>query len=69
MICYDVWSFFHTKPDQGEVMGLEGKLSAEASKGVWSVFLSALGLLLDLTGDAAEVLTLLFVARSNAVDD
>jgi len=41
------------------------KLSAKATNGMTSVFLSALGLLLllDLAGDATEVLTVLFVTR------
>ena len=65
MICYGVWSFFHAKPDEREVADLEDKLSAKTSKGTAYVFLSAVGLLvlLDLAGDATEVLTILFVAR------
>ena len=65
MICYGVWSFFHAKTDEEEVTDAEKKLSAEASKGMMSVFLSAVGflVLLDLAGDATEVLTILFVAR------
>jgi len=64
MVCYGVWSFFHTTPDE-EVSGMERKLSANAASGTVSVFLSAVGLLvlLDLAGDATEVLTILFVAR------
>lgn len=65
MICYGAWSFFRAKPDEEEVTGVEKKLSTQTSKGVMSVMLSAVSLLvlLDLAGDATEVLTILFVAR------
>ena len=65
MICYGVWSFFHAKSDEEEMTGMEMKLSAKATNGMTSVFLSALGLLLllDLAGDPTEVLTILFVTR------
>jgi len=65
MICYGVWSFLHAKQDEEEVAGVEKKLSAKASKGIGPVLLSAVSLLvlLDLAGDATEVLTILFVAR------
>ena len=68
MIGYGVWSFIHTKPAE-KITGMEKKLSAKASKGVVSLFLSALSLLvlLDLAGDATEVLTILFVARFDAL--
>lgn len=65
MISYGVWSFLHAQPDGQEGMDVEKKLSAKTSKGMASVFLSAVSLLvlLDLAGDATEVLTILFVAR------
>ena len=65
MICYGVWSFFHAKTDEEETTGMEMKLSAKATNGIASVFLSAVGLLvlLDLAGDATEVLTILFLTR------
>jgi len=68
MICYGVWSFIHTKPAE-KVTGMEKKLSAKASKGMMSLFLSAVSLLvlLDLSGDVTEVLTILFVARFDAL--
>ena len=64
MICYGVWSFFHTDSDE-EVRRVENQLSVKAGKGMMRLFLSAVGLLvlLDLAGDATEVLTILFVAR------
>jgi putative Ca2+/H+ antiporter (TMEM165/GDT1 family) len=64
MICYGVWSFFHTDSDE-EVTSVENQLSVKAGKGMMQLFLSAVGLLvlLDLAGDATEVLTILFVAR------
>jgi putative Ca2+/H+ antiporter (TMEM165/GDT1 family) len=68
MICYGVWSFFHEKAEEEDLAGIEKKLAAKASKGMVPVFLSAVGLLmlLDLAGDATEVLTILFVARFDA---
>ena len=68
MICYGVWSFFHEKTEEEELAGMEKRLAAKASKGMAPVFLSAVGLLmlLDLAGDATEVLTILFVARFDA---
>jgi putative Ca2+/H+ antiporter (TMEM165/GDT1 family) len=65
MISYGVWGFFHSKPDEEEVTGVQKKLSAKAPKGMTWVFLSAVAflVLLDLAGDATEVLTILFVAR------
>jgi putative Ca2+/H+ antiporter (TMEM165/GDT1 family) len=64
MLSYGVWSYFHVQPDGEEATNVE-KLSAKTSKGMASVFLSIVSLLvlLDLTGDATEVLTILFVAR------
>ena len=64
MLGYGVWSYFHVEPDGQEATNVE-KLSAKTSKGMGSVFLSAVSLLvlLDLAGDATEVLTILFVAR------
>lgn len=67
MICYGVWSFLH-RQDNEEVTEAEHKLETKASKGTWSMFLSAVGFLalLDLAGDATEILTILFVARFDA---
>ena len=64
MVGYGVWRFFYAKRGEEEVIGVE-KLSVKVSKGMASVFLSAVILLalLDLAGDATEVLTILFVAR------
>jgi putative Ca2+/H+ antiporter (TMEM165/GDT1 family) len=64
MICYGLWSFFHANSDE-EVASAENQLSSRAAKGMMPLFLSAVGLLvlLDLAGDATEVLTILFVAR------
>jgi len=65
MLGYGVWSYFHVQPDGQEAANVEKKLSARSSKGMASVFLSAVSflVLLDLAGDATEVLTILFVAR------
>lgn len=65
MICYGVWGFSRPNQDEKEASGVEGKLSAKTSRGIASVFLNAVGflVLLDLAGDATELLTILFVAR------
>jgi len=66
MIGYGAWGFF--KADKGEEKGVsraERRISVDASKNMWVVFLTAVSflMLLDLAGDATEVLTILFVAR------
>jgi putative Ca2+/H+ antiporter (TMEM165/GDT1 family) len=64
MIGYGAWSFVHTNQGEKELTDAERKLSAK-SRGIASIFLSAVAflILLDLAGDATEVLTILFVAR------
>jgi len=65
MIAYGTWSFFAANKEGEELTKAERKLSLKASKSLWFVFLNAVSLLilLDLAGDATEVLTILFVAR------
>ncbi|HYB66983.1 MAG TPA: TMEM165/GDT1 family protein [Candidatus Acidoferrales bacterium] len=65
MIAYGTWSFFEANKEEEELAKAERKLSLKASKSLWLVFLNAVSLLilLDLAGDATEVLTILFVAR------
>jgi putative Ca2+/H+ antiporter (TMEM165/GDT1 family) len=65
MIVYGIWSFFKAKKEEEELMKAERKLSRDASKSLRAVLLTAVSLLvlLDLSGDATEVLTILFVAR------
>lgn len=65
MIAYGTWSFFEANKEGEELTKAERKLSLKASKSLWFVFLDAVSLLilLDLAGDATEVLTILFVAR------
>jgi putative Ca2+/H+ antiporter (TMEM165/GDT1 family) len=65
MIVYGTSSFFEVKKEDEELAKAERKLSLKASKSLWLVFLNAVSLLilLDLAGDATEVLTILFVAR------
>ena len=64
MVGYGMWSYKMDR-DSDEAAEVERKLSENSSKGEESVFLNAVGLLalLDLAGDATEVLTILFVAR------
>jgi putative Ca2+/H+ antiporter (TMEM165/GDT1 family) len=65
MIAYGTWSFFEANNEKEELAKAERRLSLKASKSVWLVFLNAVSLLilLDLSSDATEVLTILFVAR------
>jgi putative Ca2+/H+ antiporter (TMEM165/GDT1 family) len=64
MVGYGFWSYKMDR-DSDEAAEVERKLSEKSLKGEVSVFLSAVGLLalLDLAGDATEVLTIIFVAR------
>ena len=65
MIGYGVWNFSSGQRSEDEVADVEKKLPFKSSKGMQSIFLSAVSflVLLDLAGDATEVLTILFVAR------
>jgi putative Ca2+/H+ antiporter (TMEM165/GDT1 family) len=66
MIGYGAWSLVKAhKSEEKEVSRAERRMSFNASKNVWAVFLTTVPflMLLDLTGDATEVLTILFVAR------
>jgi len=65
MIAYGVWSFLEAKKEEEELAKVERRLSLRASRSLWFVFLNAVSMLilLDLAGDATEVLTILFVAR------
>lgn len=58
MIGFAIWEYFHI--DEGEENRLLGKKGSP-----WSVFLGAVSLLalLDLSGDATEVLTIVYVAH------
>lgn len=66
MIGYGAWGFFKAhKGEEKEVSGAERTISVNASKNMWTVFLTTVSflILLDLAGDATEVLTILFVAQ------
>lgn len=65
MIAYGTWSFFEANQEGKELTKTERKLSLNATRGLWFIFLNAVPMLilLDLAGDATEVLTILFVAR------
>jgi Ca2+/H+ antiporter, TMEM165/GDT1 family len=67
MIAFAVWQYVSTKEEDAE----EKKLLEKTRRStVWSIFLGAVSMLilLDLAGDATEVLTIVFVARfSNAL--
>jgi putative Ca2+/H+ antiporter (TMEM165/GDT1 family) len=65
MIAYGIWSFFEANKEEEEHTKAEKRLSLKASKSLRLVFLNAVSLLilLDLAGDATEVLIILFVAR------
>jgi putative Ca2+/H+ antiporter (TMEM165/GDT1 family) len=66
MIGYAAWGFFKAqKGEEKETGEAERRITAGASRNVWAVFLTIVSflVLLDLAGDATEVLTILFVAR------
>jgi len=66
MIGYGVWGFFKDhKGEEKEVSRAERRISVNASRNMWTVFLTAVSFLifLDLARDATEILTILFVAR------
>jgi putative Ca2+/H+ antiporter (TMEM165/GDT1 family) len=66
MISYGIWGFLIGKKEDAELDVKENKLLTRFSKTtIWSVFLSVVPMLvvLDLAGDATEVLTVVFVAH------
>jgi Ca2+/H+ antiporter, TMEM165/GDT1 family len=66
MIVFAIWQYVSTEEESEEKKLLE----RTRKKNAWSIFLSAVSLLiiLDLAGDATEVLTIVLVARfSNAL--
>jgi putative Ca2+/H+ antiporter (TMEM165/GDT1 family) len=67
MIGYGIWGFL--KGNEKELAEEEEKLLARTSKGTWPAFLAAVSMLalLDLTGDATELLIIVFVAHFNDV--
>ena len=62
MIGFAFWEYFHIEEDEEEERSI---LRRTQGKSPWSVFLSAVALLalLDLSGDATEVLTIVYVAH------
>jgi putative Ca2+/H+ antiporter (TMEM165/GDT1 family) len=66
MIAYAAWGFFRAhNGEEKEIGEAERRISAGASRSKWTVFFTMVSFLalLDLAGDATEVLTILFVAR------
>ena len=67
MICFAAWEYFHKEDgDEEDKKFLNKSLNTSG----WSIFLGAVSLLilLDLAGDATEVLTIVYVAKfSNAL--
>jgi putative Ca2+/H+ antiporter (TMEM165/GDT1 family) len=66
MIAFAIWQYVSTSEEASEEKKL---LERTSKKTIWSVFLGAVSMLilLDLAGDATEVLTIVYVARfSNA---
>lgn len=62
MIGFALWQYVSTKDEENEEKQL---LERTKRASAWSIFISAVSLLilLDLAGDATEVLTIVFVAR------
>ncbi len=66
MIGFAVWEFFEISTEEKKIEIQEDVAIKEAKKrSSWTIFLSAVSMLivLDLAGDATEVLTIVFVAR------
>lgn len=67
MIGYVLYSYFAERREENQALTEEQRLlkQARAKRSTWSIFLSAVGMLmvLDLAGDATEVLTIVYVAR------
>jgi putative Ca2+/H+ antiporter (TMEM165/GDT1 family) len=66
MIAFAIWQYVSTSEEASEEKKL---LERTTKRTIWSVFLGAVSMLilLDLAGDATEVLTIVYVARfSNA---
>jgi putative Ca2+/H+ antiporter (TMEM165/GDT1 family) len=66
MIGFGLWEYFRREGEEKEEQSLLGRT---INKGDWSIFLGAVSLLvlLDLAGDATEVLTIVYVARFSDV--
>jgi putative Ca2+/H+ antiporter (TMEM165/GDT1 family) len=66
MIGFALWQYFSTKEEASEEKKL---LDKTKRSNVWSIFLGAVSMLilLDLAGDATEVLTIIYVARFSNV--
>ncbi len=62
MIGFSFWEYFHIEEGEEDERSILGKTQG---KSAWSVFLGAVALLalLDLSGDATEVLTIVYVAH------
>ena len=65
MIGFAIYTYLAKKREENQAAAEEQKLLKQAKRGAWSVFLGAVGMLmvLDLAGDATEVLTIVYVAR------
>ncbi len=66
MIGFAVWEFFEIVTEEKKIeIQEDSKIREARKKSSWALFLSAVSMLvvLDLAGDATEVLTIVFVAR------
>ena len=66
MIGFAIYGYLSEKREEKKVLTEEQRLLKErASQNTWRVFLGAVGMLmlLDIAGDATEVLTIVYVAR------
>ena len=66
MIGYGLWEFFKGGEEEKELGKEKGRvMSVSAKKSVLAAFLSTVGMLalLDLAGDATEILTIIFLAH------
>jgi len=65
MLAYGVWEYYRFSNDANHVDEREEKLLERSAKGAWSIFIPVVTTLvvLDLAGDATELVTIVFVAR------
>ena len=66
MIGYALWEYFEISKEEDEIEKKENlKFKEGRARGAWPIFLAALSMLmlLDLAGDATEVLTVVFLAH------
>ena len=65
MIGFAIYGYLSERREENRALTEEQRLQERAKRSAWRIFLGAVGMLmvLDLAGDATEVLTIVYVAR------